>query len=79
MKPSVSYPCDHCGKRIAVTSKDPVVMTTRGIYHSNRCLQEAYVAAERVKDATRDEKRERRSQAAKARWAKRKTSSEVAV
>jgi hypothetical protein len=72
MKPSVSYPCDHCGKRIAVTSKDPAVMTTKGIYHSNGCLQEAYVAAERAKTSVREAKRERRSQAAKERWAKRK-------
>jgi hypothetical protein len=47
-------------------------MTTKGIYHSSGCLQEAYVAAERAKDATRSAKRERRSQAAKERWAKRK-------
>ncbi len=79
MKAAMGYTCDHCGERIAASAQDPVAMTTRGIYHSNRCLQEAYVAAERVKDATRDEKRKRRSQAAKARWAKRKTSSEVAV
>jgi hypothetical protein len=49
-------------------------MTTKGIYHSSGCLQEAYVAAERAKDATRSAKRERRSQAAKERWAKRRSS-----
>ena len=68
----VSYPCDHCGRRIAVTSKDAAVMTSSGIYHAKKCLQEAYVAAEHAKDTVRNARRELRSQAAKARWAKRK-------
>lgn len=78
MKPVVGYLCDHCGERVLASAEDPAALTTKGNYHANRCLQEAYVTAARAKDAIKDEKHERRSQAAKARWAKRRAAAAAA-
>jgi hypothetical protein len=60
----VSYLCDHCHLRIAVTTSDPVVMLKRGTFHYE-CMR---VSAREENEAQEDKLRLRREKRERERY-----------